>query len=115
MLDVRDVTVRFGTRAVLDRVHLRVGAGEVVALQGPSGSGKSTLLRVIAGLLVPDAGAAGDGCRDPGSHPIPSAGFDEPRRLRMMVCYHLRPPAGSRSRTPTRARCATFPRTVFAM
>ena len=57
MLDVRDVTVRFGERTVLDRVSLSVADGEVVALLGPSGSGKSTLLRVIAGLLVPDGGS----------------------------------------------------------
>ncbi len=57
MLAVRDVTVRFGQRTVLDAVDLDVAAGEVVALLGPSGSGKSTLLRVIAGLLVPDGGS----------------------------------------------------------
>lgn len=57
MLDVRDVTVRFGERTVLDRVSLNVADGEVVALLGPSGSGKSTLLRVISGLLVPDGGS----------------------------------------------------------
>jgi thiamine transport system ATP-binding protein len=57
MLEVRDITVRFGERTVLDRVSLNVGEGEVVALLGPSGSGKSTLLRVVAGILPPDAGS----------------------------------------------------------
>ena len=56
MLDVRDLTVRFGDRVVLDHVDLAVARGEIVALLGPSGSGKSTLLRVIAGIIVPDAG-----------------------------------------------------------
>lgn len=56
MLTVRDITVAFDGRRVLDGVTLDVAGGEVVALLGPSGSGKSTLLRVIAGLVRPDAG-----------------------------------------------------------
>ena len=56
-LRVDAVTVRFGDRAVLDRRSLTVARGTTTALLGPSGSGKSTLLRVIAGLLVPDAGS----------------------------------------------------------
>ena len=57
MLEVREITVVFDHRPVLDAVSLTVGTGEVVALLGPSGSGKSTLLRVIAGLLVADEGS----------------------------------------------------------
>ena len=56
MLDVRDVTVRFGDRVVLDHVSLDVERGATVALLGPSGSGKSTLLRAIAGILTPESG-----------------------------------------------------------
>lgn len=56
MLEARDITVRFGDRTVLDATAITVADGEVVALLGPSGVGKSTLLRVLAGLLVADAG-----------------------------------------------------------
>jgi len=56
-LDVVGVTVTFGERIVLDRVHLTVDSSEVVALLGPSGSGKSTLLRVVAGLVSVDHGS----------------------------------------------------------
>lgn len=56
-LELRDVTVRFGARTVLDRASLSMPRGDIVALLGPSGSGKSTLLRVVAGLLAPDSGA----------------------------------------------------------
>jgi len=55
MLEVRDLTVRFGATTALDGLDLDVGDHEVVTVLGPSGSGKSTLLRAIAGL-VPVAG-----------------------------------------------------------
>jgi thiamine transport system ATP-binding protein len=56
VLDVREITISYEGRALLDRWSVHVGRGEVVALLGPSGSGKSTLLRIIAGLLVPEHG-----------------------------------------------------------
>ena len=56
MLDVADVSIRFGDRVVLDRLSLHVDEGEIVAVLGPSGAGKSTLLRIVAGLLQPDSG-----------------------------------------------------------
>ena len=56
MLQVDDVTVRFGERLALEGVSLDLGEGEVIGILGPSGSGKSTLLRVVAGLHRPDLG-----------------------------------------------------------
>jgi putative ABC transport system ATP-binding protein len=56
MLTVEDLTKRFGARAVLDGLGLRVLPGEYVAIVGESGSGKSTLLNLIAGLDRPDGG-----------------------------------------------------------
>ncbi|MFP3916026.1 MAG: ABC transporter ATP-binding protein [Actinomycetota bacterium] len=50
MLQVEDVTVRFGETVAVDHAHLEVADGERVAVLGPSGSGKSTLLRAIGGL-----------------------------------------------------------------
>ena len=63
-------------RVVVDRVDLRVEAGEWLAIMGPSGCGKSTLLQLLGGLITPDAGTV----RVAG-HDIANA--SESRRARM--------------------------------
>ncbi len=56
-IDVRDLTKRFGTRTVVDRVSMSVATGEIVGFLGPNGSGKTTTIRMMCGLLTPDGGS----------------------------------------------------------
>ncbi|MGB8621397.1 MAG: ABC transporter ATP-binding protein [Paracoccaceae bacterium] len=55
-LEIQNITRRFGGRAVVDDVSLKVMPGQVTCLLGPSGCGKSTTLRVIAGVDMQDEG-----------------------------------------------------------
>jgi thiamine transport system ATP-binding protein len=50
VLELEEVSVRFGATVAVDGVSLGLGDGQVLAVLGPSGCGKSTLLRVVAGL-----------------------------------------------------------------
>lgn len=56
MIELRNVSKRFGDLVVLDGVDFSVTKGETVALLGPSGVGKSVLLKHINGLIRPDRG-----------------------------------------------------------
>jgi len=55
-LQVRQLSMSFGTHLVLDRIDLDVSDGEFLSVVGASGCGKTTLLRLLAGLIVPTAG-----------------------------------------------------------
>jgi spermidine/putrescine transport system ATP-binding protein len=57
LLDIKNVTRRFGDFTAVSDVSFSVDAGEFFTLLGPSGCGKTTLLRMIAGFDLPDAGA----------------------------------------------------------
>ncbi|RXZ36857.1 ATP-binding cassette domain-containing protein [Oxalobacteraceae bacterium CAVE-383] len=56
MVEVKNLSKRFGDHTIFTGLNLQVQPGEVVALLGPSGSGKSTLLRCINRLEAWDAG-----------------------------------------------------------
>ncbi len=56
MLNVENVTLRFGERTLFDGIGFLVNPGERVGLVGPNGAGKSTMLRLIAGETEPDEG-----------------------------------------------------------
>ncbi|MGW1585998.1 ectoine/hydroxyectoine ABC transporter ATP-binding protein EhuA [Streptomyces sp. NPDC002386] len=56
LIRLEEVTKRFGTNTVLDRLNFSVDAGKHVTLIGPSGSGKTTILRLLMTLTKPDEG-----------------------------------------------------------
>jgi phospholipid/cholesterol/gamma-HCH transport system ATP-binding protein len=56
LIEFKDVTKRFGSRTILERVNLQIYEGQVTTIIGLSGSGKSVLLKHIIGLLKPDEG-----------------------------------------------------------
>ena len=55
-LKISNLSVRFGTRTILDAINFDVREGEFLSIVGASGSGKTTLLRVLAGLVQPAGG-----------------------------------------------------------
>ena len=75
MLELRDISVSYGEKTVLQHCDLNLMSGERIALMGPSGCGKTTLLRIALGLQTPDFGTVK---RD---FSRVSAVFQEPRLL----------------------------------
>ena len=57
-IEARGLVKRFGSTVAVDGVDLDVATGTVLGLLGPNGAGKTTVVRMLATLLVPDAGTA---------------------------------------------------------
>ena len=57
LLEVHDVSKRFGSLTVVDGISLSLQAGDALGVVGPNGAGKTTLLNLIAGDFRPDAGS----------------------------------------------------------
>jgi sodium transport system ATP-binding protein len=70
MIEVTDLSKRFGAVRALDGVSFSAGDGRITGLLGPNGAGKSTCLRILSTVLAPDAGAARVGGIDIGAEPL---------------------------------------------
>ena len=56
LLEVKNLTVRFGGLVALGSVSFEVGANEIVGLIGPNGAGKTTCFNAVNGVIRPSAG-----------------------------------------------------------
>lgn len=68
LLELNNITVRFGNVSALDSVSMSVRAGAAVALLGENGAGKSTLVKVVYGMQSPDSGTISWGGRPVAIH-----------------------------------------------
>jgi ABC-2 type transport system ATP-binding protein len=58
VVEVRDLSKRFGKFTAVDRVNFHIPHGEIYGLLGPNGAGKTTIIRMLCGLMLPDEGSA---------------------------------------------------------
>ncbi|CDM89305.1 Zinc import ATP-binding protein ZnuC [Xenorhabdus bovienii] len=56
MITLKNITVEFGSRKVLNNITFSLRQGKILTLIGPNGAGKSTLVRVVLGLIQPTSG-----------------------------------------------------------
>ncbi len=78
VIEVRELTKRFGRFTAVDRVSFEVRRGEIFGFLGPNGAGKSTTIRMLCGLLTSTSGSARVG------------GFDinrQPEQVRQNIGY----------------------------
>ena len=59
LLDVREITVRFGGVTALDQLSFEIDAGEICGLIGPNGAGKTTMFNVVSRIYPADVRSGG--------------------------------------------------------
>ena len=80
MIELLDVTRRFGAHTVIERLSHTFPERGIVALMGPSGSGKTTLLRLLAGIDRPNGGEVKS------DYARAAVAFQEPRLIPWLTC-----------------------------
>ena len=70
MIEISNITKRFGALTAVDDVSFSVGRGEVLGFLGPNGAGKSTTMKMVTGFLAPDRGTIRIGGMDIAASPV---------------------------------------------
>ena len=56
IISLKEITLKYGKKLVLDNLNLQLNKSEILGLLGPNGAGKSTIFNLIMGLIKPDFG-----------------------------------------------------------
>jgi len=78
VVDVRELTKRYGRFVALDRLTLSVESGQILGFIGPNGAGKTTAIKILVGLARPTSGSATVGGIDC---------VNRPRALKRLIGY----------------------------
>lgn len=78
MIELENVTKKYGSLTAVDSLNLRIAEGEIFGFIGPNGAGKTTTIKMLATLLVPTSGKLRVGGIDP---------EEEPRAVRRIIGY----------------------------
>ena len=70
LLEIKNISISFEKRKILDNISFKINPGEILGLLGPNGAGKSTIFNLITGLLKPDFGKIFFGNQDATNFPI---------------------------------------------
>lgn len=57
MLEIKNLTKKFGDKVAVNDIDLSVKSGEIYGFLGPNGAGKTTTIKMIVGMLMPDGGS----------------------------------------------------------
>ena len=69
MIELKDISKRYGSHLAVDRLNLTVPAGQIFGFLGPNGAGKTTTIRMLGGLIEPSAGTVAIGGIDMNRYP----------------------------------------------
>ena len=70
LLELKNISIAFGQRKILDNISFKINSGEILGLLGPNGAGKSTIFNLIMGVLKPDFGTINFGTKNATNYPI---------------------------------------------
>ena len=68
MIEIVEVTKRYGNKVAVENLNLVVPNGELFAFLGPNGAGKTTTIKMLCGLLFPTTGTVKIGGFDMSTH-----------------------------------------------
>ena len=57
LVSLKNISLSFGNRKILDNVNFNINRGEILGMLGPNGVGKSTIFNLITGLIKPNYGS----------------------------------------------------------